>query len=119
MPSPALSGRAFPGRPRYGRPWGPGSTPSSAQRLDVGGIAGRSAAEHRGAGHQGVGAGLDAAPGLLRIDTAIDLEVDLAALCIDHPAQGRDLGELAVDERLPAETRIDAHHQHEIEVAQP
>jgi len=34
--------------------------------------------------------------------TRIDLEVESAGQRIDHLAQGRDLGELTVDERLPA-----------------
>src|SRR6185295_14800912 len=89
-----------------------------AQRLDVGGVTLRPAAEHRGAGDQHVGTG---GHGLLRrlgIDAAIDLEIDDAAARVDHLAQGGDLGELALDEALPAEARVDAHHQHQVDVTQ-
>ena len=65
-----------------------------------------------------VGAGLDAFPRRLGIDAAIDLEIDRPARGVDRLAQGGDLGELALDEGLAAEAGIDAHHQHEIEVAQ-
>src|SRR5690348_8383133 len=90
---------------------------SRAKRLDALGVFAGPRAEHRRAGNQHVGPGLDAAPGRFGIDAAIDLEMDRLAQRVDRAAQGRDLGELALDERLAAEARIDAHHQHEVEVA--
>src|SRR6266404_6500805 len=101
-----------PSRPKRDAP------DSSAQRLYVGGVARRTATEHSGAGHQGIGPGLDTAPGSLRIDAAIHLEVDRLAQRVDRLAQAGDLGELARDEGLASEPRIDAHHQYQVEVAQ-
>src|SRR6478735_1072923 len=76
---------------------------SSAQRPDVGGVLFRPAREHRRDGDQRVGAGGAAALGRLRIDAAVDLEIDRLAQGVDRAAQRGDLGELGVDEGLAAE----------------
>ena len=52
------------------------------------------------------------------VDAAIDLKVDGAARGIDGLAQALHLLKLARDESLTAETGIDAHHQHQIDLFQ-
>jgi hypothetical protein len=63
-----------------------------------------------------VGPGGDRARRGLDIDAAIDLQVDRLAGGVDHRADRLDLAQLALDEALPAETGIDAHHQHQIDL---
>ena len=75
-------------------------------------------AEHRGAGDQHIGPGLDAARRGLGGDAAIDLQRDLLSALgdvrVDHLPEDGDLGELAFQEGLPAEARIDRHHQDQV-----
>src|SRR5690606_127654 len=82
-----------------------------------GGVGGGAAGESGGAGHQHIGAGGDDLRCGAGVDATIDLELDRPATVVDHPAQPGDLVELAVDEALPAETGIDAHHQNQVDVA--
>src|SRR5690606_34771937 len=89
--------------------------PVAAQAADVVGIGGRAAGEACGARDQHVGAGGGGERRGLRRDAAVDLEIDHpvaaggGANLVDHAAQRGDLVELAGDEFLPAETRIDRH----------
>ena len=74
------------------------------------------AAECRGSGNEHVRSGIDRLRRGLGIDPAIDLEANVKSLLGDALGDRLDLAELAGDELLSAETRIDAHHQHEIDV---
>src|SRR5579862_7483104 len=91
------------------------ATTSTAQCCDVGGIAFRSASEYRGAGNEHVGAGVHSLARGLRIDAAIDLERDIASGFCDACGNRLDLLQLAGDEGLAAEARIDAHHQNQVD----
>ena len=52
------------------------------------------------------------------VDAAIDGEIDGAPAGVDQRPERLDLAELARDEALAAKSRVDAHHQHQIDVAQ-
>ena len=52
----------------------------------------------------------------LGVDPAVDLELDIEALLGDPLGDRLDLLELAGDELLPAEARVDGHHQDQVEV---
>src|SRR5471032_837782 len=109
----AISGsRPIGGRRRCA---GLSATASAAQRGNVGGITRRPAFEYRGTGNQHVRAGIDRLPRGLWRDAAIDLERDLATGFGDARGDGLDLPELTRDESLSAKTRIDAHHEHQID----
>src|SRR5204862_394836 len=96
----------------YRSPPARGGSPS--QTPDIVRIGLRTAAERRRPRDQHVGSGVDRAPRVGLVDTAVDLEVYRPAARVDPLADRFDLLQLAVDEALPAEARIDAHHQHEI-----
>ena len=51
-----------------------------------------------------------------RVDPAVDFDGDVEAELGDALGDGFDLAQLAVDELLPAEARIDAHDQDEVDV---
>ncbi len=76
-------------------------------------VLGRAVLENGGAGNQNIGAGLNALLGGLRVDAAVDLEVDGAAGGVDHLAHFSDFIERR-DEGLSAEAGIDGHHQNKI-----
>ena len=76
----------------------------------------RTTTERRGARHEHIRPGIDALPGDLCVDTAIDFEVDWPTGLVDHLAHGLDLAKLAGDERLAAEPGVDGHDQHEIDL---
>ena len=89
----------------------------SPERADVGGVGAGPAAERRGAGDQHVGAGVD---GLRR---------GLGDRCRRRPRAATSRFSLAmrlaiasiflswrVDELLPAEARVDAHHQDQVDL---
>src|SRR3546814_11373651 len=61
------------------------------------------------AGDQHVGPGGDGLRRGLRIDAAVDLQVDAAPAVVDLAAQRLDLVERAGDEALAAEARTHAH----------
>src|SRR3546814_10752611 len=69
------------------------------------------------AGDQHVGPGGDGLRRGLRIDAAVDLQVDAAPAVVDLAAQRLDLVERAGDEALAAEARIHAHVEDKVDVA--
>src|SRR3546814_6925040 len=89
----------------------------SAQLADVPGIGLRTAFEGGAAGDQHVGPGGDGLRRGLRIDAAVDLQVDAAPAVVDLAAQRLDLVERAGDEALAAEARIHAHAEDKVDVA--
>ena len=74
------------------------------------------AAEGGGAGDQHIGAGGDRLARGFGVDAAVDLDEDVEVFLGDAVGDRLDLLELAGDELLPAEARVDAHHQHEVDV---
>ena len=52
----------------------------------------------------------------LGVDPAVDLELDVETLLGDPLGDRLDLLELAGDELLPAEARVDAHHQDQVDL---
>ena len=75
-------------------------------------------AEDRRAGHQDPGTRLDDQGRRVRLDSAVDLQLAIGASLVDHPPDAADLGQHAGQELLAAETRVDGHHQHQLEVRQ-
>ena len=73
------------------------------------------AAEGRGPGDEDGGAGVDRLPRRFGIDAAVDLELDVEVFLGDALGDRLDLAQLAGDELLAAEARIDAHHQHQVD----
>src|SRR5262249_3367647 len=56
---------------------------------------------------------------VVELDAPVDLEVHVVqAPLIEHPAQGADLRHHLRDEGLAAEARVDAHHQHQVHLAE-
>src|ERR1700676_3765778 len=72
------------------------------------------AAENGAAGKKGVGAGVGDAANVLHLDAAITLKPYIAAAGIDQLAGALGLAQRRLDEALAAETRIDAHDQHQV-----
>src|SRR5262249_37848200 len=70
------------------------------------------------AGYEGVRAGLGNLCNVFDLDTAIDLEPDVALERFDPLAHGTYLIERIVDEFLPTESRIDRHNEHQIELGE-
>ena len=70
--------------------------------------------EHTRARHDGVGAGFDHLPGIACLDAAVDFNPGIQATLVAHAAQVADFVDLVLNEALTAETRVDAHHQHQI-----
>src|SRR5262249_41350104 len=91
---------------------------SAAQPADVAGIGVGTAAESRGARDQHIGACSYRGARRIFLDAAIDLEIDVAAKLVDAGTQRLELVERLGNEALSAEARIDAHHQHKIDVVQ-
>ena len=54
----------------------------------------------------------------LPIDTSVDLQLYGAARAIDQRTHVTHLRALRIDEALPPESRIDGHHENQIDVAQ-
>ena len=59
--------------------------------------------------------GFDDFSGRARCDAAVDLEGHVEAASVDHLADSAQLGKHRRHERLPTETRIDAHDENQID----
>ena len=85
---------------------------------DGGGVGGT---EHGAARHQNVRAriGTGLAGGRVGTDAAVHLHKALKAAAVDLRPQQGDLVQRLRHELLPAEARLHAHHQHQIQLVQP
>src|SRR5690606_22570214 len=83
-------------------------------RVDVGGIAIRTAVKDGASRDQHICPRLDDERRRLGIDAAVHFKIDIAPRRVDHLAKPADLPELRGDKFLSAKARIDAHHQNEV-----
>src|SRR5208283_3996000 len=73
-------------------------------------------AEDGTAGDKRIGPRLGDAADVLRLDAPVDLEPDVAAGGVDQFAGALDFAQCRVDEALTAESRVDAHDEHQIDL---
>ena len=90
------------------------SRPTYLDALNGRGIVGST--EHAASRHNRVGTSLDHHPGILRGDTAVNLNPRVDTPGIAHGLQHPRLLDLARDELLSAESGVDTHQQHQVDV---
>src|SRR3974390_576731 len=91
------------------------STRLAAQPGDIGGVLRRAVLENGRARNEHVGAGCDRAPGSFRRDSTVHLERDSTPAFCNAFSGLFDFPELACDERLSAEARIDPDNQNTVD----
>ena len=67
-----------------------------------------------GAGDENICARLDAGLARHSVHTAVDLKLAVKVPLVDVAADGGDLGHHVGHELLPAEARLNSHHEHDV-----